>query len=233
MSDVLIAIALIFGAYLVGSVPSAYLVGKLVAGIDIRSYGSGNVGASNVSHHVGKKWVAPIAVFDVFGKGLLPVVVGGPMVLDLSPIAVACAALAAMCGHNWPIFLRFSGGRGVSVGIGSIVGYGVPLFVLWATIPGILFSLTPWKDSAVSWLIATVLLPIWALWAGYDLWVGVYGAGFALITIVRRVTSGGFQKPLLTYEELTRTRLIWNRIVYDRDIASRDTWVHSRPNPSS
>ncbi|MYA59710.1 MAG: hypothetical protein F4X40_04015, partial [Chloroflexi bacterium] len=143
--------------------------------------------------------------------------------------AVACAALAAMCGHNWPIFLKFSGGRGISVGIGSIVGYGVPLFVLWATIPGILFSLTPWKDSAVSWLIATVMLPIWALWAGYDSWVAVYGVGFALITIVRRVTSGGFQKPLLTYEELTRTRLIWNRMVYDRDIASQETWVQSRP----
>ena len=233
MSEVLIAIALVLGAYLVGSVPSAYLVGKLVAGIDIRNYGSGNVGASNVSVHVGKKWVAPIALFDVFGKGLLPVVIGGPMVLDVGSIAVACAALAAMCGHNWPIFLKFSGGRGVSVGIGSIVGYGVPLFVLWATIPGILFSLTPWKDSAVSWLIATVLLPIWALWAGYDLWVGIYGAGFALITIVRRITSGGFQKPLLTYEELTPVRLVWNRVVYDRDIASRDTWVQSRPNPSN
>ena len=229
MSEVLVACALVLGAYLVGSVPSSYLVAKYVAGIDIRNYGSGNVGASNVSHHVGKKWVAPIALFDVFGKGLLPVVVGGPMVFDLSAIAVACAALGAMCGHNWPIFLKFSGGRGISVGIGSIVGYGVPLFVLWATIPGILFSLTPWKDSAVSWLIATVMLPIWALWAGYDSWVAVYGVGFALITIVRRVTSGGFQKPLLTYEELTRTRLIWNRMVYDRDIASQETWVQSRP----
>ena len=233
MSETLIAIALILGAYLIGSVPSAYLVGKFVAGIDIRTYGSGNVGASNVSHHVGKKWVAPIALFDVFGKGLLPVVAGGPMVLDMSPFAVALAAMAAMCGHNWPIFLKFSGGRGISVGIGSIVGYGVPLFVLWATIPGVLFSLTPWKDSAVSWLIATILLPIWALWAGYDWWVGVYGAGFALITIVRRITSGGFKDSLLTYGELTPARLVWNRMVYDRDIASRDTWVHSRPNPSN
>lgn len=230
MSEVLIAISLVLGSYLVGSVPSSYIIGRLVAGIDIRSYGSGNVGASNVSHHVGKKWVVPIALFDVFGKGLLPVVVGGPMVLDASSIAIACAALAAMCGHNWPIFLNFSGGRGVSVGIGSIVGYGMPLFVLWATIPGIFFSLTPWKDSAVSWLIATVTLPIWALWAGYDLSVAVYGAGFALITIVRRITSGGFEKPLLTYEELTRTRLIWNRVVYDRDIASRDTWVYNQPS---
>lgn len=230
MSDLLISAALIIGAYLLGSVPSAYLVGRLIAGIDIRDYGSGNVGASNVSVHVGKKWVAPIAVFDVFGKGLLPVVIGGPMILNLGPVVVSCAALAAMCGHNWPIFLNFSGGRGVSVGIGSLIGFGVPLFVLWAAIPGILFTLTPWRDSAVSWLIATILLPVWALWAGYDAWVGVYGLGFAVITIIRRVTSGGFQNPLLTYEGLTRAQLIWNRVVYDRDIASRELWVHNRPS---
>ena len=233
MSDVVLSVGLILGAYLLGSIPSAYLIGRFVAGIDIRKYGSGNVGASNVSVHVGKKWVVPIALFDVFAKGLLPVYIGGPALLDLNTAAVAVAALAAMCGHNWPIFLKFSGGRGISVGIGSIVGYGIPLFVLWATIPGVLFSLTPWRDSAGSWLLATLLLPIWALWAGYDAWVAAYGFGFALITIIRRVTSGGFEKSLLTYGELTRTRLIWNRMIFDRDIASRDEWVHNRPTENN
>ena len=233
MSEVLLSLAFIAASYLIGSVPSAYLVGRYVAGIDIREYGSGNVGASNVSVHVGKKWVVPIAIFDVFVKGFLPVYVGGSAMLDLGPGAISVAALAAMGGHNWPIFLKFSGGRGIAVGIGSIVGYGIPLFMLWATIPGVLFSLTPWRDSAVSWLLATALLPIWALWSGFDVWVAVYGAGFAVITIIRRVTSGGFENSLLTYGELTRTRLIWNRMVFDRDIASRDLWVHSRPRVSS
>ena len=233
MSDALPSITLVAAAYLIGSIPSAYLIGRLIAGIDIREYGSGNVGASNVSVHVGKKWVAPIAIFDVFVKGFLPVYVGGSAVLDLGSTTQVIAALAAMCGHNWPIFLKFSGGRGISVGLGSMVAYGMPLFILWATIPGVLFSLTPWRDSAVSWLLATILLPVWAIWAGYGSWVAVYGVGFALITIVRRVTSGGFKDSLLTYGELTPARLVWNRMVYDRDITSRDTWVHSRPNPSS
>ena len=233
MSEALQPVALVVAAYLVGSIPSAYLIGRFIAGIDIREYGSGNVGASNVSVHVGKKWVVPIALFDVFIKGFLPVYVGGSTVLDLGPILQTIAALAAMCGHNWPIFLKFSGGRGISVGIGSIVAYGMPLFVLWAAIPGVLFTLTPWRDSAVSWLLATILLPVWAIWAGYGSWVAVYGVGFALITLIRRVTSGGFKDSLLTYEELTPARLLWNRMVYDRDIASRDTWVHSRPDPSS
>lgn len=233
MPDAFPSIALVTAAYLVGSIPSAYLIGRFIADIDIREYGSGNVGASNVSVHVGKKWVVPIALFDVFAKGFLPVYIGGSAVLDLGPTTQAVAALAAMCGHNWPVFLKFSGGRGISVGIGSIVAYGVPLFVLWATIPGVLFSLTPWRDSAVSWLLATLLLPVWALWAGYDAWVAVYGVGFAVITIVRRVTSGGFKDSLLSYGELTPAKLVWNRMVYDRDIASRDTWVHSSPNPSN
>ncbi len=233
MSDTLPSIALVAAAYLVGSIPSAYLIGRLIAGIDIREYGSGNVGASNVSVHVGKKWVAPIALFDVFAKGFLPVYVGGAVLLDLGPLVQAITALAAMCGHNWPVFLKFSGGRGISVGLGSMLAYGVPLFVLWATIPGVLFSLTPWRDSAVSWLLATILLPAWAIWAGYGSWVAVYGVGFALITIIRRVTSGGFKDSLLTYGELTPSRLVWNRMIYDRDIASRDAWVHSRPNPGN
>ncbi len=233
MSEAVQSVALVIAAYLVGAVPSAYLIGRWIAGIDIREYGSGNVGASNVSVHVGKKWVAPIALFDVFAKGFLPVYVGGSAILDLGGMTLAIAALAAMCGHNWPIFLKFSGGRGISVGLGSMVAYGMPLFVLWATIPGVLFSLTPWRDSAVSWLLATILLPVWAIWAGYGSWVAIYGFGFALITIVRRVTSGGFKDSLLTYGELTPARLVWNRMVYDRDIASRDAWVQSRPNPSS
>ena len=232
MPEILLSTALILASYLIGSVPSAYLVGHFVAGIDIREYGSGNVGASNVSVHVGNKWVIPIALFDVFAKGFMPVYVGGPALLDLNPPVIAFAALAGMCGHNWPIFLKFSGGRGISVGLGSIVAFAIPLFMLWATIPGVLFSLTPWRDSAVSWLMATTLLPIWSLWAGYDAWIAFYGIGFALITIVRRVTSGGFHESLLTYGELTRTRLIWNRMMFDRDVASRDAWVHSQPDTS-
>ncbi len=233
MSDTVLSTAFIVAAYLIGSVPSAYVIGRMVAGIDIREYGSGNVGASNVSVHVGKKWVAPIALFDVFVKGLLPVYFGGAAVLDLGAATQAVAGLTALCGHNWSIFLKFSGGRGISVGIGSIVGFGIPLFILWAAVPGILFSLTPWRDSAVGWLIATLLLPIWALWAGYGVWVAIYGIGFAVITIIRRTTSGGFKESLLSYGELTPVRLIWNRMVFDRDIASRDLWVHNRPDQTT
>ncbi len=233
MTDVLISIGLIVAAYLIGSIPSSYLVGRMVAGIDIRDYGSGNVGASNVSLHVGKKWVAPIGIFDVSAKGILPVLASGPLFLDLGFATQAIAGLAAMCGHNWPIFLRFSGGRGIAVGLGNVITFGMPLFILWGSVPVVVFTLTPWRDSAVSWLIATLLLPVWALWIGLDLWVAIYGVGFALITIIRRVTSGGFEESLLSYRELTLIQLIWNRAVYDRDIASRESWIHSRPSSSS
>ncbi len=230
MSDALISIGIVVGAYLLGSIPTAYILGRLVAGIDIREYGSGNVGTSNFSVHVGKKWIVPLVSTDVFVKGTLPVVAAGPMLFDAGSATAAVASLAAISGHNWPVFLKFSGGRGLSVGLGALLAYGIPLFVLWASIPGILFTLSPWRDSAVLWLLATLLLPIWALWAGYDLWVAIFGLGFALTTIIRRVTSSGFQKSLSIHDDLTRARLIWNRTIFDRDIASREDWVHNRPH---
>ena len=230
MSEPLISIGIVLAAYLLGSVPMAYILGRLVAGIDIREYGSGNVGTSNFAMHVGKKWIVPLVMIDVFVKGTLPVVAAGPMMLDVGSTTAVLASLAAICGHNWPVFLKFSGGRGLAVGLGALLAYGIPLFVLWASIPGIVFTLTPWRDSAVLWLLATLLLPIWVLWAGYDWWIAIFGIGFALTTIIRRATSNGFQKSLATHDELTRWRLIWNRTIFDRDIASRDLWVHSRPS---
>ncbi|MCH8893414.1 MAG: glycerol-3-phosphate acyltransferase, partial [Chloroflexi bacterium] len=65
--------ALYIGSYLLGSIPTAYLVGRLVRGVDIRSYGSGNVGSANLYEHVGKRWVFPVAAVEILGKGFLPV----------------------------------------------------------------------------------------------------------------------------------------------------------------
>ena len=68
--------ALYIGSYLLGSIPTAYLIGRLVKGVDIRGYGSGNVGSANLYEHVGKRWVFPVAAVEVFVKGALPILVG-------------------------------------------------------------------------------------------------------------------------------------------------------------
>ena len=64
-------IFLYIGAFLLGSIPTAYIVGKVVRGVDIRGYGSGNVGSANLYEHVGKKWVYPVAAVEIFIKGCL------------------------------------------------------------------------------------------------------------------------------------------------------------------
>lgn len=118
--------------YLLGSIPFGLLVGRGKAGVDIRQYGSGKTGATNVLRTMGKKEAAIVAFLDLW-KGVLAVVfagliVGGDclMVSDSSfwwllRSAQVMAALAAMAGHVWPVFLKFRGGRGVATFFGGLV----------------------------------------------------------------------------------------------------------------
>lgn len=224
-----LSILAVVAAYLIGSVPSSYLVAKWVAGIDIRTYGSGNVGASNVSTHVGKAWIAPVALFDVFAKAWIPVYVVGDRVLGLGDAAEALVGLAAVAGHNWPVFLRFSGGRAISVAIGAFGAFATPLIVLFGTLPVIMALATPWRDSGLWWLVTVALMPIWAwLMLGHDA-AFYFCLGFALLMVARRATSGGISTDLARHYGMSRTRIVMNRIVFDRDIADREEWVHRRP----
>jgi len=109
---------LILTAYLVGSVPAAYLAAKWSRGIDIRQYGSGNVGASNLLKFTSKKMAIPVIIFDV-GKGML--MVWAAQLVGLGTAQQVIIGLAAIIGHNWPIFLRFNGGRGGLTTLGVVV----------------------------------------------------------------------------------------------------------------
>jgi glycerol-3-phosphate acyltransferase PlsY len=115
-------IPVILGAYLVGAVPFAYLVTKAVRGIDIREVGSGNVGATNVGRALGRKWGILVFALDVL-KGFLPTLcalllhgcrIGEPAL----PLGVALTGFAAVAGHNWPVFLKFKGGKGMATSCG-------------------------------------------------------------------------------------------------------------------
>ena len=120
----LLPIKIIFGmifAYLLGSIPTAYIAGRLCKGIDIRQHGSKNVGATNVFRVLGKTPGIIVLVCDVL-KGILAVVVI-PAVLGLYDISYFILfGLAAVCGHNWTIFLKFKGGKGVATSLGVLIG---------------------------------------------------------------------------------------------------------------
>jgi acyl phosphate:glycerol-3-phosphate acyltransferase len=125
-------------SYLVGSVPTAYLVVKRLKRIDIRTVGSGNVGATNVTRTAGKG--AGIAVFAVdVSKGLIATLLIAPRLIDPSlPGARLACGLAAVVGHVFPVFLKFRGGKGVATTIGALIGFAPGLALLcggvWAGI---------------------------------------------------------------------------------------------------
>ncbi len=129
--------AVVFGGYLLGSIPFGVLVSKYWARVDVRDYGSGRTGATNVLRVAGRKAAAVACFLDLL-KGLLAVlfawlifrldyiVVGGSNVLWLARSAQVLAALAAIAGHRWPLFLKFKGGRGVATFFGGLAGLSLP-----------------------------------------------------------------------------------------------------------
>ncbi len=126
----LVAVAVI--GYLLGSIPIGYLLGRRQAKVDVRTRGSGKTGAANVYRTAGRKWGVLVAALDIC-KGALAVVVAGFIVGSdyllvgdsslwwLLTSAQVLAALAAVTGHIWPIFLKFKGGRGVATFFGGLV----------------------------------------------------------------------------------------------------------------
>ena len=100
------------GAYLLGSIPTSYTAGRLLKGIDIRSYGSGVSSGSNVWHSVSPSVGVTVVTLDIV-KGIVPVAISY-YVLGFDIWAAGIVGLAVIAGHSWSIFLRFHGGRGVS-----------------------------------------------------------------------------------------------------------------------
>lgn len=121
-------------AYLIGSIPTAYVVGRYIYKIDIRRRGSGNVGATNALRTMGTVPGAVVLIVDIF-KGIVAVWIG--LAAGGQEFA-ALSALAAIAGHNWSVFLNFKGGRGVATAAGAALAMapGVLLWgvVIWVTV---------------------------------------------------------------------------------------------------
>ena len=117
---------LIVGAYFIGSVPFGYILARAVRGVDIRTVGSGNIGATNVGRIMGRGWGLFVFALDVL-KGLLPAYIGKELG---GPELAVLGGLAVIIGHNWPIFLGFRGGKGVATSCGVLLAVFPPgLFI--------------------------------------------------------------------------------------------------------
>ena len=129
----------VFVAYLIGSIPTGYIIVKLFTGQDIRTIGSGSTGATNVKRVMGKKWFFIVMLLDAF-KGALPVILAkifATAFVSIGLIPVLCA-IAAILGHSKSVFLKFSGGKSVASGVGTILALnlmvGLMVAVIWAIV---------------------------------------------------------------------------------------------------
>jgi len=169
-------------AYLLGSIPSAYIITRLATSKDIRQLGGGNVGARNVFREVGLGPAIIVGIFDV-GKGAAAVVIaswilGWPQMLtvDAPMLFVLLAGLAAVAGHMWSIYLKFNGGNGLAATIGIISVLMTRELLIALAITLLLMVIT--RNTVLSVNISLLLsVPIFA-WFLEKSWLFV---GFSLI----------------------------------------------------
>lgn len=185
-------------AYLLGSIPFGLLIGKR-RGVDVRTTGSGNIGATNVARSVGKKLGALVLLLDAL-KGALPVIglrVAAAQGVSVPPAVVAAVALAAIVGHCYPVWLRFRGGKGVATALGvflavdpAAAGVGVGVFAL---------LYLAFRVVSLGSVTAAIAIPTFLALAGRPPAIIGLGVAGALIVIVKH--RGNLAR-LLRREEL-------------------------------
>ena len=177
-------------AYLLGSIPTGYLLTKLLKGQDIRQAGSGNVGATNVARVVGKVPGLIVLLLDA-GKGALA---AGPMPgwwpgADAPALSMLrlLAGMAVVIGHDYPCFLRFRGGKGIATAMG----------VLLALLPGaaglcalVWFAVFAWsRYVSLASIAASISLPVWLVIFGQPAAVVVFGAFLGWLAVFRHASN--------------------------------------------
>ena len=186
-------VAALAGSYLLGSIPTSYLAGRLFKGLDLREHGSKNLGATNVYRIMGWRFAIPVGMFDV-AKGAVPVLLFGPAAGGAPWFPLLCGVLAVV-GHVFSVFVGFKGGKGVATSAGVVLGLapmavGICLLV-WAAIV--------WLSGYVSLgsVVATGVFPalVWLLYPARRGAIGVYVLLAAVIiwmhrSNIRRLMAG-------------------------------------------
>lgn len=151
----------LLASYLLGAIPTSYVVGRLFKGIDLREHGSRNLGATNLYRTLGWRYALPVGLFDV-AKGAIPVLLFGPRAPWVPYFPIWCGVIAVV-GHAFSVFVGFKGGKGVATAAGMVIGLAPLAFpvvlVVWA--------LVVWLTGYVSLgsIVAAALFPVadWAL----------------------------------------------------------------------
>ncbi len=207
----LITAAVIAGSYAIGAVPIAYLTGRVLKGVDLRRYGSGNIGPSNIWQNVSKPATVPVGLAEI-GQGALGILIAKAAEQGLG-VQVA-AGLAALFGHNWSPFIGFYGGRGVGHAIGFM------LVLSWPGLGAFIgLSLLGVALGSVPQLVGLGLLvtPVVALAAGQSRAIVAGLAAMAALIFAKRLLGNAPAVP--------RRDVLLNRLLYDRDTRERERWL--------
>jgi len=167
--------------YLLGSINFSFLAGKILKGIDIRQYGSGNAGATNTLRVLGKGPGITVFVLDIL-KGVVAVFIGKWFMADSLTMVIMCG-IAVVAGHNWPIFFKFKGGKGIATTIGVMITI-CPLPVVFAGIIAII-TIVFTKYVSLGSLVFAAFLPFFIWWMHQPteiLWVSLLITLFAFFS---------------------------------------------------
>jgi glycerol-3-phosphate acyltransferase PlsY len=184
--EVLLILALILG-YLLGSIPFGLILTRLAGTPDLRSIGSGNIGATNVLR-TGRKGLAAATLICDALKGTLAVIIAGYFG---GPDAAMLAALGAFLGHLFPVWLGFKGGKGVAVYIGVLIGLFWPAAVLFCALWVVIAVIT--RYSSLSALVASLITPIFLWWLGHLTLASLFAALTLLLFYMHRANIARLQ----------------------------------------
>ncbi len=153
-------VLLVVLSYLIGAVPTGLVLVRLLRGEDIRRHGSGNIGTVNVLRVAGPATAVTVLIVDIL-KGLIPVLLAVRFLA--APWAVVACALAAIAGHNWSVFLGFTGGKGIATSFGVLLGLSWPAAVVAGAVWVVVVAITRYASLGSLVAVASVPFTLWRL----------------------------------------------------------------------
>ena len=222
-------VILVIASYLLGSVPLSYLSARS-RGIDLRKQGTQQVGGGNLWRTTSHTLGLFVGLFD-FIKGALMIVIAWSLGLDAG--LQFAVGLAAVVGHNWPVFLRFHGGRGIATSLGIIIilpyinRSEITTWPLVSFFTVAVAGLVIARRTPLPILIGLVLLPVTSAIAKEPLSLTLGYLAMVLIIIIKRLTAQRSNEKIQT----GMGRILWYRLLFDRDIRDRKAWMQRKQTP--
>jgi acyl phosphate:glycerol-3-phosphate acyltransferase len=205
MEAIIAFTASVLSAYLIGAIPMGYIMARIFKGIDIRGQGSGNVGATNVLRSVGKLPAIITLIFDISKGAIVVLIIGGYAYkyLDIlnHDFYVCLLGLVAICGHIWPVFLKFKGGKGVATTIGVMAVISPLVLICSLIIWIVVFSITSYVS--VGSLAFGIALPIFAALLGQPIYIIIFTITLCLLNTykhrenIKRLSKGEESKTII------------------------------------